>query len=250
MHSLDSLRTKIKKIDSLLRSIFADGLGSGKLECPICGWTGKEFLVYGPFQRKNVECPQCLSHERHRLMYLYLKKYLPGHAKISLLHFAPEKSIADFLKTYKNIDYLSADLDTARAMVKQDITNISLEDNSFDYIICSHVLEHVIDDRKGMQELFRVLKPGGSALIEVPVDKSRQSTYEDFSITAPEERLKAFNQDDHVRIYGLDYKNRLQAAGFKVKIVAFKNKNLISKYGLISGENLYICQKQFKRLFL
>ena len=240
------LKIKIKKIRKLNSAIFADISGLGAVECPICGWKGKEFLPFGFEARKNAKCPNCGSLERHRLYYLYLKRKIPIYKNLKLLHFSPEKCLADFLRSYDNIEYLSADINSNLAMKKEDITNTSFENNSFDIIICSHILEHVAEDIKAMQELFRILKPGGFALIQVPngyEGGKRKTTFEDFSINTPEERLKAFKHPEHVRIHGLDYKNKLKKAGFKVKIISFTNEKLIKRFALRPGENLYICSK-------
>ena len=131
-----------------------------------------------------------------------------------MLHIAPERELASYFEKIPNIDYLSGDLDPNKAMVKMDITDIQYPDESFDVIYCCHVLEHVPEDTKVMTEFYRVLKKGGWALIVVPVH--REKTYEDFSITTPEERQKAFGHCQHVRICGKDYTDRLEQAGFSV----------------------------------
>ena len=214
------------------------------VECPICKWRGKEFLRFSKTGRKNAKCPRCRSAERHRLYYLYLKKNLNRSKSLTFLHIAPEKSITSFIKTFKNISYLSADLDPANAMVSEDITNTSFEDDSFDIIFCSHVLEHVDDDRKAMRELRRILKPSGFAMLQVPI-KNIEETFEDFSVTTPEERERVFGQKDHVRIYGKDYVDRLIESGFKVKVDRFVDTlsdEAVKKY-VLSKESIYICTK-------
>lgn len=226
--------------------VFPEESENVMVECPICGWKGKEFLPYGFETRKNAKCPNCGALERHRLYYLYLKRKIPIYKNLKLLHFSPEKCLVGFLKSYDNVEYLSADINPNLAMKKEDITNISFEDNSFDIIICSHILEHIVEDIKAMQELFRILKPGGFALIQVPIGYEgwkRKTTFEDSSVNTPEERLKVFKHPGHVRIYGLDYKNKLKKAGFKVKIINFTNEELIKRFALRSGENLYVCSK-------
>lgn len=144
-----------------------------------------------------------------------------------------------------NLDYISADLNSPMAMVKMDITNILYEDNSFDVILCSHVLEHVVDDRKAMRELFRVLKPGGWGILQVPI--LRDKTFEDPSIVSPEDRERIFGQKDHVRIYGRDYKDRLEEAGFTVKVDGYVRElgdDKIKKHGLSEDQDIYFCAKQ------
>src|SRR3972149_11142427 len=144
-------------------------LQKGKVECPFCGWRGKKFFPAGVNPRKNAKCPRCGSLERHRLYYLYLKNVIPKNQRLKMLHFAPERSMSMFFRSYSNLDYLSVDIKSGRAMKEENITNLSFPDNSFDIIFCSHVLEHIEDDRRAMGELHRVLKPGGFSLIAVPV---------------------------------------------------------------------------------
>lgn len=215
-----------------------------RVECPFCGWWGREFSPFGVIPRKNAECPRCGSLERHRLYYLYLKNIIPKNKSLKLLHFAPEKGMSMFFKSYSNLDYLSVDIDQDKAMKKEDITNLSFPDNSFDIIFCSHVLEHVEDDQKAMGELRRVLKPSGFALVGVPI-KNTSKTFEDFSVVDPEEREKVFGQDDHVRIYGKDFKTRLEHSGFNVKVDKFfdsLSEDTFNKYAL-KREDIYFCTK-------
>lgn len=214
------------------------------VKCPFCGWNGKEFLPFGVRPRKNARCPQCGSLERHRLYYLYLKKILPKDKLLKVLHFAPEKILTELFKSYANINYLSADLNPKNAMVKEDITNISFNNNSFDVVFCSHVLEHIKDDINAMKEVHRILKPEGFAILQVPIKdkfltKMTAKTFEDFSITEPKERERVFGQSDHVRIYGRDYKGRLESAGFKVKVEKFVDslkKGEVEKFALLPNE--------------
>ena len=127
-----------------------------------------------------------------------------------------------------------------------DITNIAYEDNCFDVILCNHVLEDIPNDKKAMQELFRVLKPGGWAIIQVPIDLNREQTFEDPSIVLAEEKERLFGQYDHVRLYGKDYKNKLEVIGFKVKVdgyVRTLGKEIIKKHGLKETEDIYFCTK-------
>ena len=149
-----------------------------------------------------------------------------------------------FFRSYSNLDYLSVDIKSGRAMKEENITNLSFPDNSFDIIFCSHVLEHIEDDRRAMGELHRVLKPGGFSLIAVPV-KNNSKTFEDFSVVDPEERRKVFGQKDHVRIYGKDFKNRLEQSGFNVKVDKFAyslSEDICNKYALVR-EDIFFCTK-------
>lgn len=198
--------------------------------CVCCGWEGSEFLPC-PFgltpRRKNSLCPNCGSLERHRLYFLFLRDVLSKRKKIKLLHFAPELSLKNLFMSYSNIEYISVDLYDENAMFKEDITKLSFKDNSFDVIFCSHVFEHIEDDRKAMTEIYRVLKNGGFAILQVPIHhytyngKKLERTFEDFRITDPKKRKLLFGQEDHVRLYSLDYKDRLIEAGFYVSIKKF-----------------------------
>jgi SAM-dependent methyltransferase len=197
--------------------------------CPFCGWRGIQFLPNGVELRKNARCPKCDSLERHRLYYLYLKTCIPSDRKIRVLHFAPEQILSKLFQSFPNVEYISADIVPGKAMVVADITNTSFADNEFDIIFCSHVLEHVPDDRKAMHELYRILNPAGFGILQVPIKTQRggipmTETYEDFSITDPGQREIAFGQHDHVRIYGTDFKDRLESAKFKVTLVRFADQ--------------------------
>jgi len=131
------------------------------------------------------------------------------------LHVAPETCLADKFK--KEYDYLSIDLDGKKAMMAMDLTAMTFDDNSFDAIVCNHVLEHIPNDKKAMKELYRVLKPGGWASLQVPI--KGDVTQEDLSVTDPKERLRLYGQEDHVRYYGRDFAERLKDAGFEVSIM-------------------------------
>ena len=166
---------------------------------------------------------------------------------INLLHVAPERNLQKILKSFSNIEYVSGDLNPlVNWDVILDITDIKFKDNFFDVIICNHILEHIEDDRKAMRELFRVLRPKGIAILQVPISKNAKKTFEDFTITPPKERERYFGQKDHVRIYGKDYKNRLESIVFKVEFYDIKKElkiKYIRKYGLNENEILYVCKK-------
>lgn len=212
--------------------------------CSICGGHFRKFLPYGLKERLNARCPVCLSLERHRLLWLYLKNKTNLFTnRLRVLHFAPEKCISDKLRKLSNIEYITADIDPEKADFLMDITNISSEDNYYDVILCSHVLEHIQEDRMAMSELYRVLKPEGWAILQVPI--GREKTFEDPNITSGEEREAIYGQADHVRIYGLDYIERLKRAGFMVTVESFANQfeeKMIEKYNL-STEDIYLCHK-------
>ncbi len=220
-----------------------------KVQCNICNWSGSKFCdFYTGYNHvyENAVCPQCYSHPRHRAYYIYLEKLLTKFdRKIKLLHFSPEVSITKFLASHDNIEYLSVDIDHSKAMRKEDITNLSFKNDSFDLIICMHVFEHIDDDKKAMEEVFRVLKPDGYALLDVPIDVTRSTTYEDPSITSPEARTKEFWQWDHVRLYGMDYKDKLRAIGFDVNedyYIKSLGKNYTDRHGMELIPS-YLCTK-------
>ena len=186
----------------------------GKHYCPICESSLRRFLPFGDPPRVNAMCPVCGSLERHRRDWLLFKRHtdlLDGSPK-TMLHVAPEEFLAARFRRIKNLDYLSADLNNPKAMVQMDIMNIKYPDNTFSVIYCSHVLEHIPNDRKAIAELYRVLRQDGWAVLQVPI--TADETYEDPAITEPEERKKHFGQWDHVRRCGPDYIERMKSAGF------------------------------------
>ena len=156
----------------------------------------------------------------------------------------PEPYLARLFRAAENVDYLSGDLMDVNAMVRMDITDIQYPDNSFDVVYCSHVMEHVPDDRRAMRELCRVLVPEGWAILQVPI--TAETTFEDPSVTDPRERERQFGQFDHVRRYGPDYADRLADAGFVVEIIDYAGKlgyREAAKYGLQPNEHIYSCRK-------
>ncbi|MFN5181627.1 MAG: class I SAM-dependent methyltransferase [Bacteroidota bacterium] len=222
-----------------------------RYEDPISGKTYRKFLPYGysgKAKRKNALCPGSLSLERHRLLWLYLENKTDFFTKnkIKLLHVAPEQCFYPLFKKQNNLEYITADLNSPLADVKMDLHHTPFEDNIFDVVFCNHVLEHVEDDRQCMKELYRIIKPGGWGIFQVPQDINRNSTYEDKSIVTEEDREKHFWQKDHVRLYGLDYPDRLKNVGFRVEIIDFTKElssELLDRYRLPVGELLYVCFK-------
>jgi len=218
-----------------------------KFECSCCGNFLNGFLP-GPKNRPNAICPHCDSRERHRLLALYFKENAGILQKnIKMLHFAPEKCLQGIFLDKPNIEYISADIVSKLAGVKTDIRDLIFKDETFDFILCSHVLEHVVEDKKAIQEIFRVLKKGCLAIIQSPVNTKLEKTFEDFSVKTPEERYRVYGQKDHVRIYGRDYPERLRQAGFAVEIYDFvgnKNEEYKKRYGLRSVEKIYLCYKK------
>jgi len=187
--------------------------------CPVCFKEAKQFAEYGFPLRETARCIHCGALERHRFVWLYFEKMtqlLDGRPK-RVLHVAPERCFEARLRKCIGEGYITADLSSPSAMVNMDITDIKYPDSYFDVVYCSHVLEHVLDDRKAMRECSRVLKHDGWALLLVPI--TADQTFEP-PIVDPLERLRVFGQKDHVRRYGPDFVDRLREAGFKVRVSA------------------------------
>jgi SAM-dependent methyltransferase len=218
---------------------------------PIDGNSFRKFLPYGyENQRKNALSPSTLSLERHRLMWLFLKNettFFTSEKKLKTLHIAPEQCFLELFKKQKNLDYITSDLESPIADVKADICNLPFEDQSFDVIFCNHVLEHIVDDKKAMQELFRVLKKEGFGIFQIPQDLSRQKTFEDNSITNKKERAEIFGQYDLVRVYCRDYFDKLRSVGFKVDEIKYSQKissKELERFCLMKNEILPVCYKK------
>lgn len=233
-----------------------------KFYCHFCNGNYNKFLpmgvkndiflknnIIGGGYRETAVCPRCHSIDRERLIYLYLKnKTNIYNSKLKVLHIAPEENLSNILNKNKNLEYICGDLypKVNKGIIKLDVTNLEFDNNYFDAILCNHVLEHVIDDAKAMQELYRVLKPNGWAILQVPISKTLNVTYEDPNIVTVEERTDKYGQGDHVRIYGQDYVKRLENTGFSVNIYNLKSDykdEQIKKYGLIEEEVIFVCSK-------
>ena len=231
--------------------------------CPFCN---REFEKFNPFGhtaailreveiiggggRPEALCPGCGSLDRERRIYLYLREetdLLTKRGLTTLLHVAPAPRLAQVIKTNKWIWYVSAALEPGKADMQVDLTNFWWPSDWFHVILCAHVLEHIEDDAKAMAELYRILKPGGWALLQVPLSRILEETLEDPEARTPEKRYAAYGQRDHVRIYAeRDYIRRLEAAGFKVSIYnPLKHLGVegVEPYGLDARENLYIGRK-------
>jgi predicted SAM-dependent methyltransferase len=238
------------RMSIVIRPILAFVLKGTTFTDPIDGKSFRMFLPYGyGTQRNNVLSPSTLSLERHRLLWLYLQNetdFFTSTTKKKILHFAPEQEFYKRFKKQTNIDYTTTDLLSPLADVKADICNLPFEDNAYDIIFCNHVLEHIPDDTKAMQELYRVLKPSGMGIFQIPQDLSRATTFSDDSIVDQKERAKIFGQYDHVRVYGRDYFDKLRTIGFKVIEEDYTNKigpELVEKYCLAKGEIIPVCFK-------
>jgi SAM-dependent methyltransferase len=264
-------RPLLIRLSYAARPVLALALKGNTFTDPIDGKSFRMFLPYGyGKQRNNALSPSTLSLERHRLLWLYLKNETDFfqsepvsdsqvsnsnrvklrdaeiNSALKVLHFAPEQAFYKVFRNQKNIQYTTTDLFSPLADVKADICNLPFEDNSYDIIFCNHVLEHIPDDTKAMQELFRVLKPGGMAILQIPQDLKREATFADDSITDQKERAAIFGQYDHVRIYGRDYFDKLRSIGFKVIEEDYTNKiapELVEKYCLAKGEIIPVCFK-------
>jgi SAM-dependent methyltransferase len=180
-------------------------------------------------------------------MWLYLNEKTNFFTeKLKVLHIAPEQCFHGRFSKLKNIQYDTGDLVSPLAKYHFDLHDVPFDDNTYDVVICNHVMEHVDDDQKCMSELYRVLKPGGWAIMQVPIDYSNPKTYEDPTITSPEDREKHFWQKDHVRLYGRDYPERIAKIGFNVKSDNYVNEidaQKREKYRLQKEELIYFCEK-------
>lgn len=207
--------------------------------CPICGYSGP-MDPFGQPIRPDARCPRCGSNERHRLMKLWFDRNAERLRGRSVLHFAPEQAVKALIAPIAG-RYVSADLNSPRADIVLNIEAIDQPDSAFEVVICSHVLEHV-DDRRALPELFRILAPGGLALLMFPVQHGWSRTYENADIRTPEQRRLHFGRPDHVRYYGADARARIEAAGFRVtEFVAVEPD--VHKYGLARGDRIYVSEK-------
>lgn len=232
----------------LLKPILDLFLRGNRFTDPINNKSYRYFLPYG-YQnpRPNALSPGTFSLERHRLLWCYLKENTTiFNHPMRLLHVAPEQAFYDRFKKLKNLDYVTTDLKSPLAQVKADLCNLPFKSNSFDFILCNHVFEHIPNDQMAMKELFRVLKPGGNMIAQVPMDQNADKTIEDLSITDPKERAKLYGQYDHVRLYGMDYFDRLEAAGFVANPIPYAKQlgaDKCKQFGLVAHELLPVCQK-------
>lgn len=234
--------------EDMLEEIFNNTTFEGYV-CPVCC---EKIPMFIPVETsKKIACPNCNSYGRHRFISYYFKKNSDLFSRpLKLLHFAPEEGFYELFSKSKNIDYMPVDI-TNHRKVKDivDMCNIKYEDNSFDVIYNNHVLEHVADDIKAMKELYRCVKPaseGGYIILMVPINYNLKHTLEKEEYNTPELRKEYYGQEDHLRMYGCDFKQRLESVGFEVEEVKCEEvieKELIKKYGLIKNEIIFICRK-------
>ncbi len=241
-------RPLLIRMSYFIRPVVALALRGKNYTDPIDGKSYRKFLSYGYGKtRPNVLAPGTLSLERHRLLWLYLERETDFFTKKrKVLHVAPEQAFLKRFRALKNLDYTTTDLESPIADIKADLTNLPFAENIYDMIICNHVLEHIEQDKMAMAEIYRVLKPGGIAILQVPYDAKREKTFSDDSIVDPKERARIFGQYDHVRVYGMDYFKTLASIGFNV-IAEDYTKQLtpleIEKYRLPAGELIPIAIK-------
>jgi SAM-dependent methyltransferase len=192
-----------------------------RVSCNICGHHYRQFLPYGRKARSNALCPHCLSLERHRMMWLFLQEKTSFFDRqLKILHIAPEICFINRFAAIHGDKYITADIESPLAMVKLDVLDMPFTTAEFEVVFCNHVMEHVANDLQAMDEIYRVLKPGGWGIIQVPLFYPLpETTYEDRNIVTPADREKAYGQNDHVRLYGRDYVKRLQTAGFEAEEV-------------------------------
>ena len=230
-------------VDGLRRRATLQRERGDTVECPVCGRCFRRFKP--DWNRADAVCWRCGAHERHRAVAL-LWRERPELLRDagSLLHFAPEWCFR-FTPRPPGQRYVTTDLDPAKGDLPLDIRALDLPDHAFDAIICSHVLEHVDDDRAALAELRRVVAPGGWVQLMVPQDLDRAETYEDPSITDPDARRAAFWQDDHVRLYGRDFADRIRAAGFDVEVIVMAEvvgADAARRHGLLAVDLIHLCR--------
>lgn len=213
------------------------------VECPCCGHTFGRFKP-GLTNPEIRVCPRCGSHDRHRALWLWLDRH-PELLEGDVLHWSPEWVLARRLRATPGVRYRSADLDPG-ADLHADITEVPLPDASVDLVVCSHVLEHVEDDRAAMGEIARVLRPGGAAVLLVPLTIGGP-TIEDPAIATPEDRRRVYLQDDHVRLYGdADFAERLRAAGLDVEVdrlAADADERTSARFGLLPVDLIFVARR-------
>lgn len=231
-------RFPVKEALARIRSVIYRG---DKVECGCCGGTYKLFL-YNPYL--TALCPNCLSYERYRLLCRFLAEETDfGSRPMRVLDVAPMWCFQEFCRGYENVDYVSVDIASPLAMIKMDLRDLEFKDETFDCLFCYHVLEHIDDDMQALREMFRVLKTGGWGIIQVPIHIEKTMDRDSLS---KEDQDEFIRWDDHLRAYGKDFKQQLEAAGFEVEISRFVKKfspEEIKRYGLDVTEEIYISRK-------
>jgi SAM-dependent methyltransferase len=221
------------------------------VHCPCCGGSFARFIPHRG--RPYAKCPRCGSLERHRLLIGFLQQHTDLFvAEHSVLHVAPEYALQRRLRRLGNLAYRSADLDSPLAMDRVDLLEMPYGDESFDVVICNHVLEHVADDRRALREIGRVLSADGYAIVMSPIDAALASTLEDPQVRSPAERHRIFGQSDHLRRYGRDFARRVADEGFAVDTVSYideADRQQIAREGLrrergaFAEDDVFLCRK-------
>jgi SAM-dependent methyltransferase len=239
------LRLRAIEAGMALRAVMFAGR---RYVCPCCGWHVRGFTWGGASFRTRPlgYCPRCNAKARHRRIWLFLERRTNLFAdRIRLLEISPKYSFARRFVRMANLEFVGADLDgRPHVAVRTDLTALAMDSETFDAVICVHVLEEIVDDRRGMREIHRVLRPGGWALISVPTRLDRP-TYEDPSITSPIDRQREFGEKAHVRVYGGDIVDRLREAGFAVDVDLARDvpPEDRERFGLRDDENIFWCTK-------
>lgn len=217
-------------------------------QCPCCGWRFRTFIKSG-FSLKKRErgyCPRCNAKARHRRDYLFLDERTDGFGEeIRMLHVAPKYCLSRVLNKMQTVQYLGIGLEKSfNVGALMDLSATSISSGAMDAAVCIHTLEHIQNDRQAIGELYRVLKPGGWALITVPI-RLDQQTYEDATIVSEDDRKREFGEKDHVRFYGNDFMDRLKEAGFNVELHLGTDISPVDmeKYGLLDDENIFLAEK-------
>jgi len=241
-------RHYLQHVSNFFLILISPFYAGNRFEDPVNGKKYRKLLPYGRLEvRENALALHSMSLERHRLLWLYLKEKTNLFSdKLRFLHIAPEYCFIKPFKKMNNLDYITGDIISPWADVKMDIQDIPMENESVDVVMCNHVLEHVDDSHKAMCEFYRILKPGGWGIFQVPIDYSNELTMEDPAINTDELREKHYWQADHVRLFGLDYGKKLAAAGFQVTEDDYVNRldpALVERYALPKGEIIYFCRK-------
>lgn len=241
--SADYAKVIERRVRQRVRQFRKNAYGLHPRHCPLCGYFGA-FTPFGLNPRIDAQCAKCGSLERHRQVMLLIERSGLFDGARRVLHFAPEAALTGVLRA-RAAEYVTADLMRGDVDLRLNIEAIDLEDGSFDRIVCNHVLEHV-DDRKALAEIFRVLAPGGIALLSTPIVEGWARTYENPAITEPAMRVLHFGQDDHARFFGRDFRDRVSAAGFTLEEFVAEEPD-VSTFGLLRGECLFLARKPGRR---
>jgi SAM-dependent methyltransferase len=233
------LRIEVGRIKRYIKYAYHLNINKrGKLkQCPICSKEIAFFLPAGE-KRRAIHCPFCSSFPRHRAMWLYLQNNDLLQSGIKILHVSPEPSMFNIMSKMQNytaIDKFASGYAYPKSVLQMDVEQLEFDNDCFDLIICSHVLEHVDDDIAAIKEMGRVVKKDGKILIMIPIEKDLEVTFEDKSIISPKERLKHFGQSDHVRLYGMDFAKRIEQTELNCEMIStreFVNESDYIKYGI------------------